>query len=187
VARSSATASGVVHFIPQTLPSGRRARPISALAVRSRRRTGEADVCGEALRRLALERGQDRRVGVRGEGDRGVVVTALAHAGSVIADGSGWTVAARVQQRRGRMPAWPPSPTGALSMRRSPRSSPTVLASPAEFDRAYQAGEAELVPDDKVRRGLEARGLRLSHDPPAPPPPEPGSRRRGAVRRPRSP
>jgi len=36
----------------------------------------------------------------------------------------------------------------------------------AEFDRAYEAGEAELVPDDKVRHRLEARGLRLSPRPP---------------------
>ncbi len=35
----------------------------------------------------------------------------------------------------------------------------------AEFDRAYKAGEAELVPDDEVRRRLEARGLRLAPRP----------------------
>jgi hypothetical protein len=38
----------------------------------------------------------------------------------------------------------------------------------AEFDRAYAAGGAELVPDEEVRRRLEARGLRLSPRPPGP-------------------
>jgi hypothetical protein len=38
----------------------------------------------------------------------------------------------------------------------------------AGLDRAYAAGEAELVPDEEVRRRLEARGLRLSARPPGP-------------------
>jgi hypothetical protein len=38
----------------------------------------------------------------------------------------------------------------------------------ADFDRAYEAGEAELVPDDEVRGRLEARGLRLSPRSPGP-------------------
>jgi hypothetical protein len=42
----------------------------------------------------------------------------------------------------------------------------------AEFDRAYEAGEAELIPDDEVRRLLQARGLHLS---PRPSDPEAGS------------
>ena len=42
----------------------------------------------------------------------------------------------------------------------------------AEFDRAYEAGEAELVPDDEVRRRLQARGLHLG---PRPSNPEAGS------------
>lgn len=35
----------------------------------------------------------------------------------------------------------------------------------AEFERAYEAGEVELVSDDEVRRRLEARGLHLAPRP----------------------
>jgi hypothetical protein len=43
---------------------------------------------------------------------------------------------------------------------------PDLVQELAEFDRAYEAGEAELVPDDEVRRRLEARGIRLAPRPP---------------------
>jgi hypothetical protein len=42
---------------------------------------------------------------------------------------------------------------------------PSLAEELAAFDRAYEAGEAELVPDDEVRRRLEARGLRLAPRP----------------------
>ena len=39
---------------------------------------------------------------------------------------------------------------------------PDLIAELNEFDRAYDRGEAELVPDDEVRRRLEALGLKLA-------------------------
>lgn len=45
---------------------------------------------------------------------------------------------------------------------------PGLAAGLAEFDRAYETGEAELVPDEEVRRRLKARDLHLSPDPTAP-------------------
>jgi hypothetical protein len=59
---------------------------------------------------------------------------------------------------------------------------PDLAGELAEFDRAYEAGEVELIPDDEVRRRLEARGLRLAPPPLTPTPLEarlepPGPRR----------
>ena len=42
---------------------------------------------------------------------------------------------------------------------------PDLAAELAEFDRAYKAGEVELIPNEVVRRELEPRGVRLSARP----------------------
>jgi len=45
------------------------------------------------------------------------------------------------------------------------KDDPDLAAELAEFDRAYEAGTAELIPDEEVRRRLEARGIRLAPRP----------------------
>jgi hypothetical protein len=42
---------------------------------------------------------------------------------------------------------------------------PDLVDELKEFDEAYERGEAELVPDDDVRRRLEALGLKLAPRP----------------------
>jgi len=42
---------------------------------------------------------------------------------------------------------------------------PSLAGELAEFDRAYQAGEVELISDDVVRSRLQSRGLHLAPRP----------------------